>query len=387
MFRSWFTVARTARKPRQGPDRAFRPTLEGLEDRITPTSGPLIFNVDPTQSSLTLSGNLSGLVSAPLTQQASGSLVTTYSGPLVTEYDPDPLGPSIQFVAADAGSTTAVAAANSGSWQPLRGGGSGSEPANYGAQANLGILFGTAYAAVRDFVSKITTDTALALDGSGNFSSAVRFTATAGQADYHSNLGSGTFSLTNQSANNNASGSGSFVDLGGGSLKITLPVHYTITQTFTVSGQTVTATLTTDGALVARADRPVVDPSSSDPATFTAGGNPVVVADVVNISSNSANQNLTQALVTLTNMPDGSAESLAVTADLTGTGLTASYDSTTGILTISGTANFTTYQNVLQSIVYSNSAVSDTSDRAITFVVSDGVNTSLQGNWTVSVTT
>jgi hypothetical protein len=87
--------------------------------------------------------------------------------------------------------------------------------------------------------------------------------------------------------------------------------------------------------------------------------------------------NLTSAFVTLTNRPDGSAESLA--ANVSGTSLTVSYDANTGRLTISGAGTLSDYQTVLQTVTYNNTASGSgihTANRLIEFTVSDDSNNS-----------
>ena len=75
--------------------------------------------------------------------------------------------------------------------------------------------------------------------------------------------------------------------------------------------------------------------------------------------------------VTITNLLDGSAETLA--ADTTGTAISASYDSVTGVLTLSGTDTVAMYQQVLRTITYDNqSGAANATDRVITFVADDG---------------
>ena len=86
--------------------------------------------------------------------------------------------------------------------------------------------------------------------------------------------------------------------------------------------------------------------------------------------------------VTLTDPLDGSAEQLhAVT---TGTSITASYAN--GVLLLSGVADTSTYQAVLRSITYSDTAPSPTlGDRTIDVVVDDGTLGSATAVSTVNV--
>jgi RHS repeat-associated protein len=95
--------------------------------------------------------------------------------------------------------------------------------------------------------------------------------------------------------------------------------------------------------------------------------------------------NLTGATVTLTARPDAAAESLAATT--AGTPITASYDPATGILSLTGAASVTQYEQVLRTLTYANTSQNpNTAGRTVTVVVTDGVNTSVARTSTVSVT-
>jgi hypothetical protein len=103
---------------------------------------------------------------------------------------------------------------------------------------------------------------------------------------------------------------------------------------------------------------------------------PVVIAPNATVTRTPP-ANLTSAFVTLTNRPDGTAESL--TANTSGTSLTASYDASTGRLTISGSATLSVYQMVLQTVTYNDTATASSinaANRLIEFTVSDGANNS-----------
>ena len=93
---------------------------------------------------------------------------------------------------------------------------------------------------------------------------------------------------------------------------------------------------------------------------------------------------LTSATATLTNVLDGSDESLAVTVG--DTGLQASYDTTSGVLALSGAASPAAYEEVLRTLVYANASQSpDTTDRLIEVSVADGIFTSTVATSTVTV--
>ena len=84
---------------------------------------------------------------------------------------------------------------------------------------------------------------------------------------------------------------------------------------------------------------------------------------------------LASMTATLTNHPDGSAESLslnAAAAALASTdGLTVTYNSSTGVLSITGPASQADYQTILQGILYNDTSdTPNTTDRTVTVVVS-----------------
>ena len=124
-------------------------------------------------------------------------------------------------------------------------------------------------------------------------------------------------------------------------------------------------------------------------ATFTEDGPAIAIAQSDATLTDVDSANLTSMTVTLTNRPDGSAESLALTAAAqvaaTAAGLTvASYNSGTGVLLITGTASKATYETVLRGIVYGNTDQDPSAaDRSITVVVSDGTLSSAAATSTI----
>ncbi|MBL1201316.1 MAG: hypothetical protein FWK04_20105 [Nostoc sp. GBBB01] len=105
-------------------------------------------------------------------------------------------------------------------------------------------------------------------------------------------------------------------------------------------------------------------------ATFS--GTPVAVVDTTKLTVGDTNTStLKQAKITITNRQNGTAESL--TANTTGTSISATYNTTTGILTLSGTDTLANYQKVLRTVTYNNTAATpNTTARIIQFVVDDG---------------
>ncbi|NES00162.1 MAG: hypothetical protein F6J86_41260, partial [Symploca sp. SIO1B1] len=107
---------------------------------------------------------------------------------------------------------------------------------------------------------------------------------------------------------------------------------------------------------------------------FTSNFSGVAVSVVDTDLSLSDNSNeLVGVTVRITNLQDGTTESLS--ADTTGTNITATYNSATGALSLLGTDTVANYQQVLGSITYNNTAATpNTTDRLIEFVVDDGAS-------------
>ena len=127
---------------------------------------------------------------------------------------------------------------------------------------------------------------------------------------------------------------------------------------------------------------PTVDLSGTD-ATYVAGDAAVAIAPSATISS-PGSSTLTSMTLTIRNLVDGASERLqAVT---TGTSLTSSYAS--GVLTVSGVADVATYQTVLQSVTYSDTASSpSTTARTIAVVVKDGTGNSPAATTSMNIET
>jgi hypothetical protein len=101
-------------------------------------AAPVQFTIDKTQSTISLAGSVLG---NDLKEQGPGSLATTFSG--VINADVSDAG--IQFTG---GST--ITGLTNGVWQPGSGGGSGSAPADYAAQATT--IIGPLKGALRNLV-------------------------------------------------------------------------------------------------------------------------------------------------------------------------------------------------------------------------------------------
>jgi hypothetical protein len=375
---TWNLFAALRKSPRKAERpgrRSFQPLLESLEGRWVPSVSHLVFTIDAA-TTLSLSGNALG---TDMTEQVPGSLTTTVSGTQAVNYDP--VAQTLQFDTRDSTVTAAVFTDQDGNPVPLQpdvGGNPGSAPADFGGQL-VGIV--TIYAAVRDSTSNVNSNV-LGINPDASFFPFVSLNLTGGSLDYNAGLfGQGSLGLANTQGMNQSTNYGYFQDLGGGQYDLTLPIL--VTYNTSIGGAPASFTVT--GRLHATAAIPTVTLNNG-----TLGGNdyattfsvsaagPVNVTDpAAVISSFSPNQTLQSLTITLTNPNDGFSESLDADITVSSSPLTKSYDPSTGTLTISGAGSLADYTAVLETVVYSNNAVSDMSDRFITFVAFDGLNNSM----------
>ena len=118
--------------------------------------------------------------------------------------------------------------------------------------------------------------------------------------------------------------------------------------------------------------------------TFTEDGGPVASADVDAVLTDLDTPTLQSLTAAITNLTDGAAESLS--ADTTGTGISANYNSGTGVLTLSGADTLANYQQVLRTVSYDNTSQNPSdADRLVTFVANDGFDDSNVATTTVTV--
>lgn len=120
-------------------------------------------------------------------------------------------------------------------------------------------------------------------------------------------------------------------------------------------------------------------------ATFVPGEGPVAIAGIEATLTDADSAAIQSLIITLTNRPDGVAETLA--ADLANfPALAQSY--VDGVLTISGLASPAEYADVLNLVSYDNAAADpDPAQRTITVVANDGTLTSAPATSTVTIQT
>jgi len=123
--------------------------------------------------------------------------------------------------------------------------------------------------------------------------------------------------------------------------------------------------------------------ASTGTTVFMKGQGAVVVDPGLTVTDDSVN--LVSATVTLVNHPNGSLESLTTNTVM---GISASYCEGSGELSLSGVSSISNYQSLLRSIRYNNtSATPSTTNRTISFIVSDGAHVSSAASKIVSVST
>ena len=135
--------------------------------------------------------------------------------------------------------------------------------------------------------------------------------------------------------------------------------------------------------------RPTVDLNGDDSGTgflvsYIENDLPSPLAEPDVTITTDSTTTIASATVTITNLEDGTAEVLAAVTD--GTSITASYDSATGVLTLTGEDTIANYQTVLASLTYENTSEDPTvGDRDIVIVVNDGSLDSLAVTSTVTI--
>jgi hypothetical protein len=207
-------------------------------------------DVVPTSSTLAVTGSLVG---TPFQPQGPGSLTSTYSGAIGIAALNLPAA-TLTFDS----TATAIAAAVSGNWMPRANGADGSEPANYGGQVTVSIVFQptTVRAAIRDAVVTIggSPTVSLTQTGPGTFTFPANqpLTFLSGSLDYRDTAGRvppGRNALAGQSATNNSSVAATFQNLGGDVYGLSYPVDVTVNSTL-VPG--VVATFRIQGTITAQ---------------------------------------------------------------------------------------------------------------------------------------
>jgi len=219
------------------------------------------------------------------------------------------------------------------------------------------------------------TANALSLSSADSDSSPITITLdrNAVGSDGRIDLGSLQLSYTNASSSASDQLALKAERVGGSSLPVALGPLLTSSSTITPN---TSPSLTLGGGTPAFTEAGGVNNAS-------AGSGAVVVAANA-VLSDAEQANLTQLKLTITNLQSG--DQLALNNPLSG--LTAKYDTSTGALSISGSATVADYQAALRAVTYRNNSDNpDASNRTIAITVNDGapINSSTTVNQTITV--
>ncbi|MBD2410859.1 hypothetical protein FACHB389_00145 [Nostoc calcicola FACHB-389] len=127
---------------------------------------------------------------------------------------------------------------------------------------------------------------------------------------------------------------------------------------------------------------PTITPSSASALAYTENATTAIDSGITVSDTDSAN--LSSATVSITSGFISGQDTLAFTAQ---NGITGSYDSSTGVLTLTGSSTVANYQTVLRSITYTNSSDNPTTTpRTVSFVVNDGTANSTAVTRNINIT-
>ena len=153
----------------------------------------------------------------------------------------------------------------------------------------------------------------------------------------------------------------------------TLPRTITYQVNDGSSANNLSSVVTNTVTVAAVNDVPVVSGTGATLA-YTENASATVIDSSLTLSDVDSN-NLTGATVTISgNFQSGGEDVLAFTA-ANGSGITGSFNNSTGVLTLSGTTTKALYEQTLESVTYQNTSDNpSTSARTITWQVNDGSN-------------
>lgn len=134
-------------------------------------------------------------------------------------------------------------------------------------------------------------------------------------------------------------------------------------------------------AITAVNDTPVVSTTGS--ATAYSEQGPSVVVDGGLTIADPDSPSLSGATVTVGSVQTG--DTLGFTAP-TGSGISGSYNASTGVLTLSGTSSVANYQSTLRSVYFRSTSDIPVASKIVSFAVSDGSVTSAAASKTVTTT-
>ena len=141
----------------------------------------------------------------------------------------------------------------------------------------------------------------------------------------------------------------------------------TFNYTLTPGGSTATVSVTVDCL-----PEPAVVDTSNTPLTFNEGDPATAVDPAVTVSDPSPVVNITEATVAISANYQSTADVLALPAGVTYPNITGTYNSGTGVLTLTGSTTAAEYQNALQAVTFANASNAPSPlTRTVTFTVKD----------------
>ncbi len=145
---------------------------------------------------------------------------------------------------------------------------------------------------------------------------------------------------------------------------------YTVSDGFSTASATVTVTISGVN------DPPVISGIETSPLSYRSQSAAVAITSSLTLSDDDASS-LTGATVSITSGLESGADQLAFTNQ---NGITGSYDASTGVLTLAGSASLADYQAALRSVQFSTTDSSASpAARVVAFVVTDSTGTSSTG--------
>ena len=188
-----------------------------------------------------------------------------------------------------------------------------------------------------------------------------------------------TWSLAGQPAGMTVSTTGVVTWTPGAGITTSGPVNLTVQDGgedgATPDSETFTITVTP-------ANSPPVLTSTSTDLTYAADSGPVIIDPAITVQD--ADSDIASATISISSNFVSAEDVLDFTSSGT---ITGSYDSSTGILSLSGAGTVAEYEAVLQSVTYENlNSVPTLTNRIVTFIVNDGIDPSNTATRTISVT-
>ena len=197
-------------------------------------ASPVTYTIDPSQSTLSATGALSGNTPSA---QTFGSNITSYTGTISANR----ASTSIQFTAG----SSIDANLQPSQQRPDIGGDDGKAPADYGWVAP-GSFGATVYAAFRDLIFDLSSDP-LTVAANGNFDRAFDIIYTSGSVDWNSGFQWDTKDFTGSDLFNQSPNTPN-LSVANGIETLTLPVRFSKIFSVTTTGD---STLRLSGTLIA----------------------------------------------------------------------------------------------------------------------------------------